>query len=85
MTTAIRTDVQAASCQCSRSSSSSPSPQGCGCSQDDMEDFVKQIENASNNKLAEMIRDLLKEMYKNLPKENNVEAKLCMYIINEAA
>ena len=60
-------------------------PDGCGCSQDDMEDFVKQIENASNNELAEMIRDLLKEMYKNLPKENNVEAKLCMYIINEAA
>lgn len=50
-----------------------------------MEDFVKQIENASNNKLAEMIRELLKEMYKNLPKENNVEAKLCMYIFNEAA
>lgn len=50
-----------------------------------MEDFVKQIENASNNELAEMIRDLLKEMYKNLPKENNAETKLCMYLINEAA
>ena len=50
-----------------------------------MEDIIKQIENASNEEIAEMIRDLLKEMYKNLPKENNAEAKLCMYIINEAA
>ena len=32
-----------------------------------------------------MILDFIKEMYRNLPKENNAEAKFCIYMINEAA
>lgn len=50
-----------------------------------MEDLVKLIENASNDELAEMIFKFINEMYRNLPKENNSEAKLCIYMINEAA